>query len=101
MDTFEDAIAEANRTRYGLAAGLLSDDAEHYRTFFTRIRAGVVNWNRPLTGASAYLPFGGIGQSGNNRPSAYFASDYCSYPVASIESERVSLPDKLPPGISL
>ena len=66
-------IREANRTRFGLAAGLLSDRRELYEQFYRRARAGVVNWNRPLTGASSRLPFGGVGLSGNHRPSAYFA----------------------------
>ena len=43
------------------------------------VRAGVVNWNRPLTGASSALSFGGTGDSGNNRPSAYFAADYSDH----------------------
>ncbi|MDG0902064.1 N-succinylglutamate 5-semialdehyde dehydrogenase, partial [Pseudomonas sp. L01] len=46
-------------------------------------------------------PFGGIGASGNHRPSAYYAADYCAYPVASLESPSVSLPATLTPGISL
>jgi succinylglutamic semialdehyde dehydrogenase len=61
----------------------------------------VINWNRPLTGASAQLPFGGIGRSGNNRPSAYFAVDYCSYPVASIETQTLKLPERVTPGVTL
>jgi succinylglutamic semialdehyde dehydrogenase len=98
---FDAAIAEANNTRFGLAAGLLSDDRALWKRFYRTIRAGVVNWNRPLTGASSALPFGGIGDSGNHRPSAYFAADYCSYPVASLEIERVAMPEKLTPGIEL
>jgi succinylglutamic semialdehyde dehydrogenase len=98
---FDAAIAEANNTRFGLAAGLLSDDRSLWERFYRKIRAGVVNWNRPLTGASSALPFGGIGDSGNHRPSAYFAADYCSYPVASLEIERVAMPEKLTPGIEL
>ena len=98
---FDAAIAEANNTRFGLAAGLLSDDRTLWERFYRTIRAGVVNWNRPLTGASSALPFGGIGDSGNHRPSAYFAADYCSYPVASLEIERVAMPEKLTPGIEL
>jgi succinylglutamic semialdehyde dehydrogenase len=97
----DDAIAEANRTQYGLAAGILTDDRRAYEKFFAKIRAGVVNWNRPLTGASSKLPFGGVGNSGNHRPSAAFAADYCSYPVASMESETLALPAKLLPGIDL
>ncbi len=93
------AVTEANRTRYGLVAGLLSDDAQEYETFYRRARAGVINWNRPTNGASGALPFGGIGLSGNHRPAGYWAADYCSYPVASLETEHLNRPAQLPPGI--
>ena len=99
--TFDDALTIANRTRYGLAAGLLSENAAEYATFLRRIRAGIVNWNRPLTGASSAAPFGGIGASGNHRASAYYAADYCAYPQASLESATLTLPDKLSPGLVL
>lgn len=98
---FDAAIVEANATRFGLAAGLLSDSRERYEQFWLRSRAGIVNWNRPLTGAASSAPFGGIGASGNHRPSAYYAADYCAYPVASLESEQLALPDSLAPGVSL
>jgi len=100
-DSFDEAIRLANRTRYGLAAGLLSDDKAQYHQFERHIRAGIVNWNRPLTGASSAAPFGGVGASGNHRASAYYAADYCSYPQASLESETIVLPEKLSPGLSL
>jgi succinylglutamic semialdehyde dehydrogenase len=100
-DDFEQAIDAANATRFGLAAGLLSDDRSHYETFLQRIVAGVVNWNRPLTGASSAAPFGGVGASGNHRPSAYYAADYSAYPVASLEQDRLMLPEKLSPGVVL
>jgi succinylglutamic semialdehyde dehydrogenase len=96
---FETAIVEANRTRYGLSAGLLSDDRDSFERFIGRIRAGVVNWNRQTTGASGQLPFGGCGRSGNHRPSGYYAADYCSYPVASLESTALEMPEKLLPGV--
>jgi succinylglutamic semialdehyde dehydrogenase len=98
---FEDAIAEANNTRFGLAAGLLSDSAARYQQFWLHSRAGIVNWNKQLTGAASTAPFGGVGASGNHRASAYYAADYCAYPVASLESERLSLPATLTPGVSL
>ena len=88
--TFDQALAECNRTCYGLAAGLLSDDRARFDRFLREVRAGVINFNRPLTGASGLLPFGGVGCSGNHRPSAYFAADYCSYPVASLESAMIA-----------
>ena len=101
VDDFDQAIALANDTSFGLSAGLLSDDEALYNKFLSRIRAGIVNWNRPITGASSAAPFGGIGQSGNHRASAYYAADYCSYPVASVELEQVSLPGTLSPGLKI
>lgn len=100
-DGFEAAMAEANATQYGLAAGLLSDSRELYQRFFIESRAGIVNWNKQLTGAASSAPFGGIGASGNHRASAYYAADYCAYPVASLESETLALPATLTPGVSL
>lgn len=98
-DNFATAINLANQTNYGLSAGLFSDDPEQYAHFQRHIRAGIINWNRPLTGASSALPFGGCGCSGNHRPSAYYAADYCAYAVASIESSTPQLPANLSPGL--
>jgi succinylglutamic semialdehyde dehydrogenase len=95
------AVEVANNTRYGLSAGLLSDSASAWDYFYPRINAGIVNFNRPLTGASGSAPFGGVGASGNFRPGAYYAADYCAYPIASMSSQAVELPDSLAPGISL
>jgi succinylglutamic semialdehyde dehydrogenase len=92
------AIREANNTSYGLCAGLLSDDAELYGRFYDSARAGLINWNRPTTGASSALPFGGIGNSGNHRPSGSWATDYCSYPIASLESSTLRAPTQRLPG---
>ncbi|WP_394176110.1 succinylglutamate-semialdehyde dehydrogenase [Thalassotalea litorea] len=97
---FDQAINEANNTSFGLSAGLLADSEQDYQHFYKRIRAGIVNWNRPITGASSAAPFGGIGASGNHRASAYYAADYCAYPVASVESESVTLPETLSPGLN-
>ena len=86
--TFEDAITEANNTRYGLSASLLSQDPKLYDQFWANMRAGIVNWNKPTNGASSSAPFGGVGWSGNHRPSAYYAADYCAYPVVSSEADQ-------------
>jgi len=98
---FEHAVEQANATRYGLAAGLLGGTREQFEAFWRQSRAGIVNWNRPLTGAASASPFGGIGASGNHRASAWYAADYCAFPVASLESEQLSLPKALSPGVSL
>lgn len=101
VDSFEEAIVEANRTRFGLAAALLSDDEEQWRLFYRRVKAGVINWNRPTTGASSMAPFGGVGLSGNFRPAGSYMCDSCAYPVASMSSEQLLLPQTLPPGLHL
>ena len=88
VDDFDQAIAEANRTRFGLTAALVGGSPEEYNQFWANVRAGVINWNRPTNGTSLSAPLGGVGLSGNHRPSAYYAADYCAYPVASAEMEQ-------------
>ncbi|HEX8400262.1 MAG TPA: succinylglutamate-semialdehyde dehydrogenase [Allosphingosinicella sp.] len=85
---FDAAIAEANNTRYGLAASLVGGSPQLYDRFWANVRAGVINWNKPTNGAPSNAPFGGVGLSGNHRPSAYYAADYCAYPVTSSETEQ-------------
>lgn len=98
-DSYDQAIKLANRTRFGLATGLISPQREKYEQLLIEARAGIVNWNKPLTGASSNAPFGGTGASGNHRPSAYYAADYCSWPMASLEHEHLTLPEKHLPGL--
>ncbi|WP_166257851.1 succinylglutamate-semialdehyde dehydrogenase [Marinobacter salicampi] len=97
---FDEALELANDTRYGLSAGILTDDRALYERLTQEVRAGIVNWNRPLTGASSAQPFGGVGDSGNHRPSAYYAADYCAWPMASLEADRSEMPETLSPGLS-
>lgn len=99
VPNFDAAIEEANRTSYGLVAGLLSDNVDAYKKFYQSVRAGLINWNTQLTGASSSMPFGGIGHSGNFRPSAFYAADYCAYPVASLESPKLKIPEIKTPGL--
>lgn len=101
VNTFEEALEAANTTSYGLVASLLTDDADLYKQFYVSMRAGLIHWNAPTTGATSHAPFGGIGHSGNLRPSGYYAADYCAYPVVSIEHEKLILPHQLLPGIHL
>lgn len=89
VSSFEAAIAEANNTGFGLSAGLISDSEDLWKQFWAGSRAGIVNWNRPTTGAASTMPFGGPGKSGNLRPSAYYAADYCAYPVATQAAPNV------------
>ncbi|MEW4467193.1 succinylglutamate-semialdehyde dehydrogenase [Parasphingorhabdus sp. JC815] len=88
VSNFEEAIAEANNTRYGLSAALIGGSADQFNQFWSHSRAGIVNWNKMTVGASSEAPFGGVGLSGNHRPSAYYAADYCAYPVVSMEADQ-------------
>jgi succinylglutamic semialdehyde dehydrogenase len=85
---FDAAIDEANNTRFGLAASLVGGTPAMYDKYWANVRAGVINWNKPTNGAPSNAPFGGIGLSGNHRPSAFYAADYCAYPVTSVEADR-------------
>ncbi|MHA2937252.1 succinylglutamate-semialdehyde dehydrogenase [Vibrio sp. RC27] len=99
-EEFNQAIKIANQTRYGLSMGLISTQRDLYEQLLIEARAGIVNWNKPLTGASSNAPFGGIGASGNHRASAYYAADYCAWPMASMESERIQRPETNLPGLN-
>ena len=85
---FDAAIAEANNTRFGLAASLIGGGPDLFEKFWSNVRAGVINRNKPTNGAPSNAPFGGVGLSGNHRPSAFYAADYCAYPVTSSEADR-------------
>jgi len=95
------AIDAANQTRYGLASALLTQDRRDFEMFYKQTKAGLINWNRPTTGASGELPFGGTGWSGNHRPAGSFAVDFCNIPIASLESSSLRLPAEPSPGVSL
>ncbi|MUL18601.1 succinylglutamate-semialdehyde dehydrogenase [Aliivibrio fischeri] len=99
--TLAQVVELANDTRYGLSAGLVSTDDSEWDYFVEHIRAGIVNRNRQLTGASGDAPFGGPGASGNLKPSAYYAADYCAYPMASMEGDACEIPEQLSPGLTL
>jgi len=101
VDSVDAAIAEANRTRYGLSSAVISNDRSMFDYISKRLRAGIINWNSPTTGASGKAPFGGIGWSGNHRPTAYYAADYSSYPVVSTYNQSLVVPTTLPPGVVL
>lgn len=83
-DTLDEAFAKANETAFGLAAGFIGTSSDDFDRFRSAVRAGLINWNAPTTGASGRLPFGGVGASGNHRPAGWTAADFCTFPVASV-----------------
>jgi succinylglutamic semialdehyde dehydrogenase len=84
VSDFDSAISQANTTRFGLSAGLISSDDTLWQHFKNNVKAGIINYNTPTVGAVGNAPFGGVGRSGNYRPAGFFASDYCAYPIANV-----------------
>ena len=101
VENFEEAIERANDSCYGLAAGIITENKKLYKEFENKIQAGIISWNKQLTGASKFAPFGGIKDSGNYRPSGFLAADYCVYSTASTEIEKVQDIKQVPNGIIL
>jgi succinylglutamic semialdehyde dehydrogenase len=97
VGSLDEALAQANATRYGLAASIFTKDERAQERFLHESRAGCVNVNTGTAGASGKLPFGGVGLSGNHRPAGAFALDYCAYPVASMIERGSEAP--LSPGM--
>ncbi|MCX7978235.1 MAG: succinylglutamate-semialdehyde dehydrogenase [Bdellovibrionaceae bacterium] len=97
---FDETLKIVNSTGYGLVMSLFSKDRGLYSKSLLEAKVGLLNWNRTTNGASSKLPFGGMGKSGNDRPSADMAVQYCTVPVASLEDEGGFDPEKMLPGIS-
>ena len=100
IDNTDHAIEIANQTTYGLALSVFTASEKEYEKIFQLSRTGIVNWNTGTVGASSKLPFGGILKSGNDRPSALFATQYCTYPVAELIDTTSLDTTQLPPGLN-
>lgn len=101
VNDFDETVAQVNSTGYGLVMALFSKDESLYKKALLDARVGLLNWNRTTNGASSKLPFGGMGKSGNDRPSAHFAIQYCTVPVASLEDMTAFDESKIVPGLTL
>jgi acyl-CoA reductase-like NAD-dependent aldehyde dehydrogenase len=62
---FDDAIAVANSTSFGLTGAIHTFNSNRIEEFITRYRAGLVSVNGPTYGAGPHMPFGGVKNSGN------------------------------------
>ncbi|MGH3029161.1 MAG: aldehyde dehydrogenase family protein [Gaiellaceae bacterium] len=63
VDDFDEAIAVAVSTRYGLSSSIYTRDLEKAIRFMHETDTGVVHINKPPIGAEAHLPFGGLKES--------------------------------------
>lgn len=62
---FEEALARANDSPYGLTAAIHTRSFDRAMEFSHRVRSGVVTVNGGTYGSEPHMPFGGLGQSGN------------------------------------
>jgi aldehyde dehydrogenase (NAD+) len=60
---FDEAVAVANGTRYGLAASLFTSRPDYIHEFSRRVEAGMIHINHG-TASQAHVPFGGVKDSG-------------------------------------
>lgn len=101
VNDFDETISQINSTGYGLVMALFTKNENLYKKALLDARVGLLNWNRTTNGASSKLPFGGMGKSGNDRPSAHFAIQYCTVPVASLEDMTPFDETKTVPGLTI
>ncbi len=99
VSDLEHGIAALGDSDFGLVASVFTRDRSHYEHCSGRVRTGLLNWNRGTIGASARLPFGGLGSSGNDRPAGVFSTLYCTVPQSHLEHAGGFDPKTLPPGI--
>ena len=77
VDGIDEAIAVANRVRFGLSASLFTRDLGKALTFVQGIQAGIVHVNSETAGAEPQVPFGGMkGSSSYSREQGKAARDF-------------------------
>jgi acyl-CoA reductase-like NAD-dependent aldehyde dehydrogenase len=67
VDSSDEAVERANATRYGLASGVITNDADKGLELAQRIQAGIVHVNDQPVGDEPQVPFGGVKDSGVGR----------------------------------
>lgn len=74
VDSFDEALASANSTPFGLSASIFTNDLELAAKFLTGCDAGVVKVNKSTTGNEIHVPFGGHKESGSGTAEMGWAS---------------------------
>ncbi len=77
VDGLDEALAVANKVRFGLSASLFTRDLATALTFAQRIEAGIVHVNSETAGAEPQVPFGGMkGSSSYSREQGKAAREF-------------------------
>ena len=67
VDGPDEAVARANNTQYGLAAGIITSDPDKGFSLAQQIQSGIVHVNDQPIGDEPQMPFGGVKDSGFGR----------------------------------
>jgi RHH-type proline utilization regulon transcriptional repressor/proline dehydrogenase/delta 1-pyrroline-5-carboxylate dehydrogenase len=86
IDSDDEAIAVIEASPHGFANAVFTGSTARFEHIFARTRSGICNRNRSTNLASAKLPFGGVGRSGNYRPTGAWAPRNTVFPVAQLEN---------------
>ncbi|WP_283136555.1 aldehyde dehydrogenase family protein [Rhizohabitans arisaemae] len=82
VDDFDEAVAVAGDTRYGLSSGIVTTSLSAAERFKRLSRSGIVTVNLPTAGTELHLPFGGTGESNHGpREQGAYARDFYTVPV--------------------
>jgi len=86
IDSDDEAIAVIDASPYGFVNAVFTESQNRFEQFAMRTKSGMLNRNRSTNLASAKLPFGGVGHSGNYRPAGAWAHRNVTAPLAMLEN---------------
>lgn len=88
VDSYDEALATVNDTRFGLTAGIITKSLARATHFRRNAESGCVMVNLPTAGTDYHVPFGGRGQSsyGPREQGAYAQEFYTTVKTAYISS---------------
>jgi len=92
VDSYDEALATVNDTRFGLTAGIITRDLARATHFRRNARTGCVMINLPTAGTDYHVPFGGRGESsyGPREQGEYAKEFYTTVKTAYIMSGNPS-----------
>jgi aldehyde dehydrogenase (NAD+) len=77
VDGIDEAVAVANKVRYGLSASIFTRDIGKALSFIREVQAGIVHVNSETAGAEPQVPFGGYkGSSSYSREQGKAAREF-------------------------
>jgi aldehyde dehydrogenase (NAD+) len=88
VDSYEEALATVNDTRFGLTAGIITSSLSRATHFRRNVKTGCVMVNLPTAGTDYHVPFGGRGESsyGPREQGQYAQEFYTQVKTAYINS---------------